>query len=497
MSEKIPVRNISKDAVQSFHPEFTAKRQKIHTKLIRGFYQNIRTISMYSLMVLFVLLPFLRWDGRQALLFDIPHRQFYIFSQTFMPQDLFLLSWLFIMAAFVLFVATVFGGRVFCGYSCPQTIWVNLFMHVEKWFEGERHQRIRLDKAPMTVNKLLRRTGKHLVWLAIALLTGLTFVSYFSSVEDLYGSWQWLSVAGLSIPLPDWNIYQVVFISIFTVATYMNAGWMREQMCFHICPYGRFQSVMFDRDTLIVSYDAERGEPRGARKRNSSKTEELGDCIDCNLCVHVCPTGIDIRDGLQMECIQCAACVDACDSVMDRMGYARGLVRYTTERELVEKEKTHWLRPRLIGYSAVLAIMFALFAWTLVARVPLQIEAIRDRNQLYRVSPDGQTVENVYLLKITNKTQNEQEYRISMSAPNGLRLDMRRPEILLDAGEVYEVPLTVVGDMNRVRRAEVPITFKVNGITDPSLSASVENRFRAPSASERAKALRAEQREME
>ena len=234
-----------------------------------------------------------------------------------------------------------------------------------------------------------------------------------------------------------------------------------------------------------------------ARKRNSSKTEELGDCIDCNLCVHVCPTGIDIRDGLQMECIQCAACVDACDSVMDRMGYARGLVRYTTERELVEKEKTHWLRPRLIGYSAVLAIMFALFAWTLVARVPLQIEAIRDRNQLYRVSPDGQTVENVYLLKITNKTQNEQEYRISMSAPNGLRLDMRRPEILLDAGEVYEVPLTVVGDMNRVRRAEVPITFKVNGITDPSLSASVENRFRAPSASERAKALRAEQREME
>ncbi len=519
MSEKIPVRNVTSDGksdvVQSFHPEFTASRQKIHTKLISGFFQNIRTTSMYSLLLLFVVLPWLRWDGRQAIFFDIPHRQFYIFGMTFMPQDLFLLSWVFIMAAFVLFVVTVFGGRVFCGYSCPQTIWVNLYMRVEKLFEGERHQRARLDKAPMSLGKLARRTGKHLVWLLIALATGLTFVSYFSSIDSLYGTWNWLAVAGWSIPVPVLGTWELFFIGLFTVATYLNAGWMREQMCFHICPYGRFQSVMFDRDTLIVSYDVERGEPRGARKRKKQpatkaapisipsatstpsataidSAAELGDCIDCNLCVHVCPTGIDIRHGLQMECIQCAACVDACDSVMDRMNYPRGLIRYTTERELVEHQKTHWLRPRLLGYAAILLVMFGLFAWTLVNRVPLQVESMRDRNQMYRISSSGM-IENAYLLKITNKTQQEQEYRISLNAPNGLHLERSNNSLILDAGEIYDLPITVVGDPERVRRGELPIVFRVSGVTDPNLNASVENRFRAPSERERAKARRAEQ----
>jgi cytochrome c oxidase accessory protein FixG len=492
MSEKIPVRDVSADAVQSFHPDFTAKRQKIHTKLIAGFFQNIRTTSMYSLMTLFVLLPWLRWDDRQAILFDIPHRQFYVFGMTFMPQDLFLLSWLFIMAAFVLFVVTVFGGRVFCGYSCPQTIWVNLFMRVEKFFEGERHQRVRLDKAPMSISKLARRTGKHSVWLLIALATGLTFVSYFSPTDSLYHSWTTLPLGMLHLPIPILGTWEWFFIGLFTVATYLNAGWMREQMCFHICPYGRFQSVMFDRDTLIVSYDVERGEPRGARKKTAAKTDQLGDCIDCNLCVQVCPTGIDIRDGLQMECIQCAACIDACDSVMDRMNYPRGLVRYTTERELVEHQKTHWLRPRLLGYAGVLLLMFGLFSWTLFNRVPLQVEAMRDRNQMYRMNSDGQ-IENAFVLKITNKTQQEQEYRISINAANGLKLDVNSTTALLDAGEIYEMPVTVVGNPERVRRGEVPIVFRITGITTPALSATVENRFRAPTASERAKALRAEQ----
>lgn len=495
MSDKIPVHNLPNvsSAVNTHDP---AKPTKIQTKLISGFFQNIRTTSMYALMTLFVVLPFLRWDDRQALLFDIPHRQFYVFGLTFMPQDLFLLSWIFIMAAFALFVVTVFGGRVFCGYSCPQTIWVNLFMRVEKLFEGERHQRIRMDKAPLSFSKLWRKTAKHAVWLLIALLTGLTFVSYFSPVESLYGSWAWFRVAGLTLLLPELGTWQLFFIGLFTFATYLNAGWMREQMCFQICPYGRFQSVMFDRDTLIVSYDVERGEPRGARKRTAAKSEELGDCIDCELCVQVCPTGIDIRDGLQMECIQCAACIDACDSVMDRMQYPRGLVRYTTERELVEKQKTHWLRPRLIGYAAMLGLMFGLFIWVLAARVPLQVEAMRDRNQMYRLSNDG-LIENAFSLKITNKTQQEQTYKVSLSAPNGIKLDLRRPEIILEAGEIYELPVTVVGDAARVSQSELPISFRVQGITDPSLSATVENRFRAPTAKERAAARRAAEGESE
>ena len=497
MSDKIPVHNLTNtsSAVHSHDPSKT-KPAKIQTKLISGFFQNIRTTSMYGLMLLFVLLPFLRWDERQALLFDIPHRQFYVFGLTFMPQDLFLLSWIFIMAAFALFVVTVFGGRVFCGYSCPQTIWVNLFMRVEKLFEGERHQRIRMDKAPLSFSKLWRKTAKHAVWLLIALLTGLTFVSYFSPVESLYGSWAWFRVAGFSLLLPELGTWQLFFIGLFTFATYLNAGWMREQMCFQICPYGRFQSVMFDRDTLIVSYDVERGEPRGARKRTAAKSEELGDCIDCELCVQVCPTGIDIRDGLQMECIQCAACIDACDSVMDRMQYPRGLVRYTTERELVEKQKTHWLRPRLIGYAAMLALMFGLFVWVLAARVPLQVEAMRDRNQMYRLNNDG-LIENAFSLKITNKTQQEQTYKVSLSAPNGIKLDLRRPEIILEAGEIYELPVTVVGDAARVSQSELPISFRVQGVTDPSLSATVENRFRAPTAKERAAARRAAEGESE
>ena len=491
MSDKIPVHNLPSAAarVSTHHPNST-KPAKIQTKLIRGFFQNIRTTSMYSLMALFVILPFLRWDERQALLFDIPNRQFYVFGLTFMPQDLFLLSWIFIMAAFALFVVTVFGGRVFCGYSCPQTIWVNLFMRVEKLFQGERHQRIRMDKSSLSVSKIWRKTATHTVWLLISLLTSLAFISYFTPVETLYGSWTRFSVLNYSLLLPDLGAWQWFFVGLFTTATYLNAGWMREQMCFQICPYGRFQSVMFDRDTLIVSYDAERGEPRGARKRKIEKTVELGDCIDCNLCVQVCPTGIDIRHGLQMECIQCAACVDACDSVMDRMQYPRGLIRYTTERQLVEKQKTHWLRPRLIAYAAILALMFGLFSWFLAARVPLQIEAMRDRNQLYRLNNEG-LIENAFSLKITNKTQQEQTYRISLTAPNGIRLDLRRPEVILDAGEIYELPVTVVGDSARVRQSEVPIVFRVQGIKDPTLSATIENRFRAPTAKERTAARRA------
>ncbi len=512
MSQKIPVRNVPPESKSAFS-DLTASRPKIQPKLITGFYQNIRTLTMYSVFALFFLIPWIRWDGRQAILFDIPGRQFFIFDLVFKPEDMFFVGWLLIMAAFTLFTVTVFAGRVFCGYSCPQTIWVNLFMRVEKLFEGERHQRVRLDKAPLSANKILRRGGKHLVWLIISLFTALGFISYFAPVTELYGSWTTITLAGVAVPFPMLNSMEWFFTGFFTVATYMNAGWMREMVCFQVCPYGRFQSVMFDHDTLIVSYDRERGEPRGSRKRKKDKSadpavatvattpavavhqplgvattesrqQNLGDCIDCDLCVQVCPTGIDIRDGLQMECIQCAACLDACNSVMDRMNYPRGLVRYTTEREMIDHQKTHWLRPRLFGYGAALLLMLGVFSYTLANRLPLQFESIRDRNQLYRINSEGQA-ENAFLLKISNKTKKEQEYEITIASEHHLHLEKPHNRVVLDPGEVYQLPITVIGNPLDIHTGTVPLTFIIQSVDNPAIKAQVVNAFRAPSDQDR------------
>ncbi len=490
MSAKIPLQQVPDDAVKHHDPFLPISRKKPQPRFVIGFFQHIRLISMYAVLALFVGLPWLRWDGRQALWFNIPERQFFVFGATFAPQDFFMLSWIFIMAALTLFVVTVFGGRVFCGYACPQTVWTHLFMQVEKWFQGDRNARLKLDKQPLSFNKVWRKGATHAVWLLLAFITAASFVSYFASTDSMYTAWTQLQLGGLSVPVPDWNSSMLVFLTIFTLATYGNAGWMREQFCIQVCPYGRFQSVMFDRDTLIVSYDFNRGEPRGSRKKGTHPADK-GDCIDCDLCVHVCPTGIDIRNGLQMACIQCAACIDACDSVMDKMNYPRGLVRYTTERELIDHEKTHWLRPRVLGYTAFLLALFALFAFTLYKRVPIQFEAIRDRNQLYSIQTDG-SVENDYLLKISNKTQQEQTYALTLAAPKGLRLENRQKQIFLDPGEVYQVPVAVIGQPGQFKAGETPIQFTVTGLDDPSLTATVDNVFRAPTSAELRKLQKAE-----
>ncbi len=482
MSNKIPVQQIASSGVRHHDPLTPLNRQKPQPRFVTGVFQNIRLVSMYAVLALFVGLPWLRWDGRQAIWFNIPERQFLIFGATFAPQDFFMLSWIFIMAALTLFVVTVFAGRVFCGYACPQTVWTHLFMQVEKLFQGDRNARMKLDKQRMNWNKLWRKTATHAVWLVLAFITAASFVSFFASTDSLYRDWTTLAIGAINLPVPAWNASMLAFLAIFTLATYGNAGWMREQFCVQVCPYGRFQSVMFDHDTLVVSYDEARGEPRGARKRGIHPADK-GDCIDCELCVQVCPTGIDIRDGLQIACIQCAACVDACDSVMDKMNYPRGLVRYTTERELVDHEKTHWLRPRVLGYSAFLLVLFGLFAYTLVNRVPLQFEAIRDRNQLYQLQTDG-AVENDYILKITNKTQQPQTYTLALKAPAGLTLQMRQKQIFLDPGEVYQLPVAVIGTAGRFKAGETPLSFTIRGVERPDLTASVDNVFRAPTAAE-------------
>ncbi|WP_372877736.1 cytochrome c oxidase accessory protein CcoG, partial [Pseudomonas sp.] len=370
MSERIPATVI--DTIDPRRPiQLTPAKAggPIHTRSFTGLFRSLRLYGAGALFLLFFGTAWLDWGGRQAVLWDLGNSQFHIFGATFWPQDFVLLSALLIIAAFGLFFITVFAGRVWCGYTCPQSVWTWVFMWVEKVTEGERNQRIKLDAAPWSVNKLLRRSAKHGLWLAVSLGTALAFVGYFTPVRELVAD---LFTFNLGATTAFWLLF-------FTAATYLNAGWLREQVCLHMCPYSRFQSVMFDDNTLIVSYDAARGESRGPRKKDSvPQLEGLGDCIDCTICVQVCPTGIDIRDGLQLDCISCGACIDACDTVMDKMGYASGLIRYTSERALAGG-KTQLLRPRLVGYAAMLLVMIAAFVWALDQRALVSLDVTKDR----------------------------------------------------------------------------------------------------------------------
>ncbi|MEN9429975.1 MAG: cytochrome c oxidase accessory protein CcoG [Pseudomonadota bacterium] len=471
MNQKIPTQDNSPDPVKIHQPDHDAiaKGRKIQSRSISGFFSNIRLSSMTFVVLLYSLLPWVNWEGRQALLFDLTHQQFFIFGWTFAPQDFFFLSWLLIIAAFALFVVTVFAGRVFCGYVCPQSTWTKIFMWIEHLTEGERNARIKLDKAPFSGGKLIRKSIKHVLWLIVAFATGFIFVGYFSPIRSLAPEF-FTGVLG------GWGYF---FIGLFTVFTYMNAGWLREQVCFIMCPYGRFQSVMFDKDTLIVSYDSERGEPRGKRKKDVDlKNAGLGSCIDCQLCVQVCPTGIDIRDGLQFQCIQCALCIDACDSIMDQMNYPRGLIRYTTEHILKEKTGYHWLRPRLIGFLTVLMIMIGLFVYSLATRVPLAIEAIRDRNQLYRENSEG-LIENVYTLKIMNKSQQAATYHLSVEGDEHITL-VDVPDFSLAASEISTLPVTLQADPGYLKKSNYEVKFNIKAINDEKLEAKTESRFLAP-----------------
>ncbi|WP_304526191.1 cytochrome c oxidase accessory protein CcoG [Halomonas sp. I5-271120] len=445
MSDRIPTQDVTTDASVGHHEPASAtstamyqSRRHIYVREIKGVFQRLRRASNWVLMGLFFGLPWLSWGGRPLILFDLPARQFHIFGGTFYPQEFILLSWLLIICAFGLFFITVFAGRVWCGYTCPQSVWTWLYIWVEKLTEGRRNRRIKLDQQPMSLDKAWRKGTKHLLWLAIALATGLAFVGYFTPIEGLIADLAHFELSG-------WALFWTGF---FTVFTYLNAGWLREQVCIYMCPYARFQSVMFDQDTLVVSYDGARGEPRGARKKSTDhRAAGLGDCIDCDLCVQVCPTGIDIRDGLQYECISCAACIDACDSVMDKMGYPRGLIRYTTEHAL-EGGTTHILRPRLIGYLAALLVMVGLFAWAVSDRDTLEFDIERDRNQLYQMTPDGR-ISNAYTLTIRNLDDREHTYRISMQGLPGIEL-IGSEAVTIGAGDSRLVTLQAVVDADAI-----------------------------------------------
>jgi len=444
------------------------KREKIYTRKIEGFYQRLRLYTGWPLLIGYFLLPWISVNGRQAVWFDLPERKFHIFTLTFWPQDFPLLAFLLIIAAFGLFAVTVVAGRVWCGYTCPQTVWTSIFMWIEQKAEGSRNQRIKLDKAAWSVGKALRKTTKHGGWLLVAFATGMTFVGYFYPIRELI-----VELATLST-----GKWQALWTLFFTLATYINAGWLREQVCTYMCPYARFQSVMFDRDTLIVSYDPARGEPRGSRKRSADPAAlGLGDCIDCDLCVQVCPTGIDIRQGLQYECIGCALCIDACDSVMDKMGYEPGLIRYTSENAL-EGRKTHWARPRVIGYLVVLALMVGVFSYNVLTRLPLEMTIIRDRNNLYVETQDG-NIDNMYRIQLVNMDTRGHTFDLAVNGIPDAEI-IGDTNYSLDAGQVRSITLRVRAQPQNLDAPGTEITFKAIASDMPSLRISAESRFLRP-----------------
>ncbi|TSD77294.1 cytochrome c oxidase accessory protein CcoG [Pseudomonas sp. KBS0710] len=466
MSERIP----TVDTFEPIHPKKVKAKSSdnlIHTRSFTGLYRTLRVSGAAVLFLAFFGTVWLNWSGRQAVLWDLAESKFHIFGATFWPQDFILLSALLIICAFGLFAITVFAGRVWCGYTCPQSSFTWLFMWCEKVTEGERNQRIKLQAAPWSLNKLTRRSAKHTLWLAISVLTGLTFVGYFTPIRPLATELLTWQMGGVSL-------FWVLF---FTAATYLNAGWLREAVCMHMCPYARFQSVMFDKDTLTISYDAARGESRGPRKREVNPAQVgLGDCIDCQLCVQVCPTGIDIRDGLQMECIGCAACIDACDSIMDKMGYARGLVSYTSEHQL-QGGKTHLLRPRLIGYSAVLLVMIAALVVALIERPMVSLDVTKDRG-MFRENSQG-LIENIYSLKVINKTQQRQDYRLELVDAEGFQLQ-GKTRLSLAPGEISDVPVSVALLADKPASSSQTLRFKVVDVDEPWIYSAADSRFVAP-----------------
>jgi cytochrome c oxidase accessory protein FixG len=419
-------------AVETIAEPLYEAHRKIYAREVAGRFSRLRNASVVLLLGIFYGLPWLRWNGRQAVLFDLPARKFFIFGLTLFPQDFYLLTWLLIIAAMSLFYFTALGGRLWCGYACPQTVWTEIFVWMERLTEGNRSRQMKLDKAAWSASKVMHKAAKQSLWIGVSLITGVTFVGFFSPIEGLLGR---VALGGLSF----WELFWILF---YGFATYGNAGYMREQVCKYMCPYARFQSAMFDRNTLVISYDAARGEPRGSRGRGiRARQAGLGDCVDCTLCVQACPTGIDIRKGLQYECIACAACIDACDAVMEKVGSPPGLVRYSTQAE-IDGAPRRIVRPRILVYTGILTTLVCGFAYAVTHRVAFDIDVLRDRNTLYRELDDGR-VENVFTVRIINKDQRAHDFRLSAAGLRDAVIDSDAPLQHVEAEDVKSVVIRV------------------------------------------------------
>ena len=432
---------------------------KVYPRSVSGLFSRWRWILVFLTQLVFYGFPWLEWGQRQAVLFDLGARRFYVFGLVLYPQDFIYLTGILVISAYSLFLFTAVAGRLWCGYACPQTVYTEIFLWLEKFTEGDRAARMKRDNAPWSLEKLGRKAAKQALWIGVALWTGFTFVGYFTPIHTLaseFAHWQ----------LGSWEIFWTFF---YAFATYGNAGYMREQVCKYMCPYARFQSAMFDKDTLIVTYDQKRGEPRGARSKKADlSTLNLGACVDCSLCVQVCPTGIDIRNGLQYECIGCGACADVCDTVMDKVGYARGLVKYTTEHALEQgwtKAQTvrHVLRPRVLIYTGILLLIVSAMAISLATRTLFKVDVVRDRGTLSRVvyAHGGVHVENVFRIQIMNATEASQRFHIWVDGLPGLMV-ATETDVVVASTEARWLPVRLELPMDGAAEGSHTIHFHID-----------------------------------
>ena len=445
-----------------------AKREKIYPRIVLGFFTRLKALSGFILLGIYYISPWIQWEGRQAVLFDLPARKFHLFGLTFWPQDFIYLTLLLMIAALALFFFTSLAGRLWCGFACPQTIWTDAFLWMERLLEGDRPKQMKLDRAPLSFRKFRIKATKHSLWVVFSLFTGFTFVGFFVPIHDL-------TQEVITFNLSGWETFWILF---YAFAVYGNAGWMREQVCNYMCPYARFQSAMFDKDTMIIAYDEKRGEQRGSRKRDTDyKAQGLGDCINCTMCVQVCPTGIDIHEGLQYQCISCSACVDACDDIMHKMNYPKGLICYTTENVLNGKP-IHILRPRLFVYAGILLAVFIGISVAISTRSLVQLDVIRDRNSLFRETGKG-LIENVYRLRVMNIDNQPHIYDVTALGIEGLQLFIDR-QIEIEAGAVMTLPVRLAANPDLLTKRSTLVTFQLTARKNAAISITEEARFLGP-----------------
>ena len=450
--------------------ELYRKKGKIHAKATAGRFNTLRWAVVWFTQLIFYGACWLSWDAngvsRQAILFDIPHEKLYLFGLVLWPQDALLLAVVLILAATALFFVTALAGRLFCGFACPQTVYTSIFTWIEAQVEGDHLARLKLDQSPPSLRKLARKSVKHGLWLLFAAWTAITFVGYFTPIRELLPT------------LPSWRVgpWEGFWLIFYGAFTYVQAGLAREAVCQHMCPYSRFQGVMFDPATQNVSYDARRGEPRNARQAGSS-----GDCVDCGICVEVCPTGIDIRDGLQYQCINCGLCIDACDEVMTRIGAPTGLIRFMPDNELAAKPEGLASRPRVAVYASLLLIFAALGGWTLADRSLLRVDVLRDRSALLRESAEGR-IENAYTLKLINLDEAPRQFTIDVSGLPGIEIVGPR-EVTVASGSVRALPITVAAPATRGEQrtgGSQPISFRIAAQHDPATAVEEKSSFVLP-----------------
>jgi cytochrome c oxidase accessory protein FixG len=452
----LPQGGATESAEEGRWGELYQAHQKIYPRSVQGIFAKWRWGFVFFTQIIFYCLPWLEWGQRQAVLFDLGARRFYIFGIVLYPQDFIYLTGLLVISAFSLFLFTAIAGRLWCGYACPQTVYSEIFIWIERKVEGERTARMRLDSNSMSLEKLVKKWYKHLIWLGFSIWTGFTFVGYFTPIREL----------GMEFFLGNMSSWEVFWVFFYGLATYGNAGFMREQVCKYMCPYARFQSAMFDKDTLIVSYDSERGEPRGSRSKSADVAAlNLGACVDCSLCVQVCPTGIDIRKGLQYECIGCGACADVCDTVMDKLGYPRGLVKYSTQHAIQNHWTTsqtlrHVFRPRVLIYTGILLLVVALLLGSLLTRTSFKVDVVRDRASLARIVSGG-LIENVYRLQIMNAAEKRQHFKVTAEGMYDLKVLTDSEDLVVESTQSRWVSVRLQVPYDSAMPGSYPVRFSI------------------------------------